>query len=73
MCAVTIEKASTERPTYSFNKEALKTVSRVERRFYVRCSQHILKSWIFRVRLRRTWDSGILSAFQSWETEAQRG
>ena len=73
MCAVTREKASTEGPTYSFKKEALKTVSQVERRFYVRRSQHILKLWIFRVRLRRTWDSSILSAFQSWETEAREG
>ena len=73
MGAVTIEKASTERPTYSFNKEALKTVSRVEMRFYVRCSQHILKSWIFRVRLRRTWEAAFCLHFRAGKLKPREG
>lgn len=71
MCAVTREKRVLK-GLPGFKKEALKTVSQVERRFYVRHDQHILKLWIFRVKLRRTWDDGILSAFQSWKL-TQRG
>lgn len=74
MCAGAREKASIEKSSYSFRKEALKIVSSVGRRFCVSCTGRIIKNQAFSEQ----GGGGLgmvasIYSFPSWETEAQRG